>query len=255
MSARAVPNASRIAVLALTMATSCRGDHAPAAPQPHTFNDAEIQAALHRAAGVATAAPCKFEHWRQMPGAVVALCASTTAAATTIIGPHVVLAVPDHDQLEPVASGQLVITETKCDLIPGDMKPSHEVPTFDLDLAPYVVAHGRSAIGVRFTCHNEFKVGEGHETRLYLLEQSGAELRQIFDQPVTWSRTDRGNRRQSVTHGGVVKQPSIHAGHFDLALETTTFENDYPVGTLEPERTATQRFIFDGSRYVAAPAQ
>src|SRR6185295_16215945 len=127
MSASAVPNASCIAMLALTIATSCRGEHGPAAPPQRTFSDNEIQAALHRAPGVVAAAPCKFEHWKQVPGAVVALCASMTAAATTIVGPHVVLAVPEHDQLQPVASGQLVLAETDCDLVPGDMKPSHEV--------------------------------------------------------------------------------------------------------------------------------
>lgn len=255
MPASAAPHASRIVVLISAMVMGCRGDHAPPAPAPRTFSAAEIQAALHRAPTVAPGAPCKFERWRQVPGAVVALCASTTAAATTIIGPHVILAVPKHERLEPAASGQLVLAKTNCDLVPGDMKESHEVPSFDLDLVPYTVARERFAIGVRFTCHNEFKVGEGHETRLYLLEQSGAELRQIFDEPVTWSRIDRGNGRQSTTHGGVVKEPAIHAGHFDLALETTTFESDYPAGPLEPERTATQRFVFDGTRYVAAPAQ
>jgi hypothetical protein len=237
------------------MAMGCRGDHAASAPPPRTFSDAEIQAALHRAPGVAAAAPCRFERWRRVPGAVAALCASVTEAATTIIGPHVVLAVPNHDQLQPVASGQLVIAETNCDPARGDLRRSHEVPSFDLDLAPYAVAHDRFAIGVRFTCRIEFKVGEGRETRLYLLEQDGSALRQIFDRPVTWSRIDRSNHRQSATHGGVVKQSTMHAGHYDLALETTTFESDYPAGSLEPETTATQRFVFDGSRYVAAAAQ
>jgi hypothetical protein len=110
---------------------------------------------------------------------------------------------------------------------------------------------------VRFSCSNRTAGGEGTETRLFLLERSGTTLRQIFDQRIGGTRIDRANQRQSVTHGAVVKQAITHAGHYDLALETTTFETEYPAGSVESfdqERDATQRFVFDGDRYVAARA-
>jgi hypothetical protein len=243
-----------LALLASAAASACSRAHAP----PRQFSDAEVQAALHRAPDIDRNAPCKFRRIGHARNTIIALCAPMTGTSTTIAGPDVVLAQARGKRLEVQASAQLVLSETHCNLRPGDFPPRGDPPSFELVSVAFEVARASHAIGVRFSCSNRAGGAEGTETRLYLLERSGTTLRQIFDQRTGGTRIDRANQRQSVTHGAVVKQATMHAGHYDLALETTTFETEYPAGSAESfdqQRDATQWFVFDGDRYVAARAK
>lgn len=211
----------------------------------------DVQEALHRAPGVARAASCKVKPWHA-PDTLVGLCSAPAANDAKLIGPHVVL-IELKPKPTPVASAQLVLGETNCETLSGKPLSADESPAFELDLAAYTLAPGNDAIGVRFSCHNEFPSGEGSETRLYLFERQGDKLRQIFDQRIAWTNEDRVAGSETSGRSVVIMQKETHDGRADLVLRTTTSEDDLGSEPRLPKDKAphakSQRFAFGADRY------
>jgi hypothetical protein len=132
-----------------------------------------------------------------------------------------------------------------------------------LCLAPYVVAQGNTAIGVRFSCLNSFPAGDGSDTHLVLLEVRGPNLRTILDERIASSNHDRVDALDTTDKGVVLMQPTLHGGYFDLSIRTTTtstkFSDDDDDGTTpvtskskEKPRLETKRFVWSGEGYQGA---
>jgi hypothetical protein len=100
--------------------------------------------------------------------------------------------------------------------------------TFDkLDLAPYAIAPGQSAFGIRASWHDGYAGGAGEYAALYLFAPVNGRLQQVFAAPVSaflmtagsWHKD--GTRDHEVTDAAyVLVVTSVQTGgHFDLLLK------------------------------------
>jgi hypothetical protein len=223
----------------------------------------ETQVRLAAAGAESTGEPAAALQWRiadwaARPRSIAALSfrAAGTGGDPRSMRAHLVLLEDRAGALASVAEGRPALTKINCDSAAGDGALANESPpTFDLDLAHYLVAPGNAALGVRLTCHNSFPAGEGSETRLILFELRGHELREIFDQPIAWTNEDRAGGEATTARGVLVARGTKHGGHFDLALRMTIARG--PLGgdqALAPKKKSatnvdTKRFTWTGQAY------
>lgn len=156
-------------------------------------------------------------------------------------------------QLALVAKGGLSFESSSC----GDTEspyPDALGPVVSLDLAPYALSEGDTAIGVRLACDYATANGDGRETRLYLHRLREGKLSSVFDVEVDVTETQNGPEggEYHVQHV-VVMAPEKHEGLFDILVRHKR-EPGEPKG--QPARPAGRYVYTDGSYHLSeAPAR
>lgn len=223
-----------------------------------SFTGANIAAVA--AQGAEPGLSWRIAEWKARPSSVVALSyrAVPFGSDGAALRPRVAVVESQQGKLARVAGGTFATPRANCANTGGG--PDGEPPSFELDLAPYVVAQGNTAIGVRFTCHNSFPAGEGSDTHLVLLEVRGADLRAILDERVASSNHDRVGAVDTTRKGVVSMQSTAHGGYFDLLIRTTTTPTKFsdeddgttPATSKEKPRLESKRFVWSGEGYKGA---
>ena len=217
-----------------------------------TFNSESVRAAAQAAAGTKDQARAwRMAEWKSRPNTVVALSFQSVpfGAKVATMEPRLSVLEAQNGKLTEIARGRPAFTETHCENAGNAPATDDEAPTLALDLAPYAIAKGKTALGVRLQCHNSFPAGDGVETRLALFEiAENSILRKIFEASVDWDNHDRVGG-DSNTEGIVIVQKTAHAGYFDLLLQTTVTRDSDP-----PEkRTEKRLYVWSGDRYAEKP--
>lgn len=213
-----------------------------------TFSSEDVRAAAQAAAGTKDQASAwRMSEWKSRPHTVVALSFQSVpfGAKVATMEPRLSVLEAQNGKLSEIARGRPAFTETHCENAGNAPATDDEAPTLALDLAPYAIAKGKTALGVRLQCHNSFPAGDGVETRLALFEiAENSILRKIFEASVDWDNHDRVGG-DSNTEGIVIVQKTAHAGYFDLLLQTTlTRDRDPP-----EKRTEKRLYVWSGDRY------
>jgi hypothetical protein len=227
---------------------------APAAPPRPAkylghFTEAEVRAAAGESG--ADKREWRIAEWRRRPGSIVALSfrAKGGGAAGKDGDPQVAILHPEGGRLVRSATGSIVVGDNGCPHGGELDRGADRGPEADLDLGGYRLSGQDFAVGVRLTCHTTFPAGELTEARLYLLEQQGSTMRQIFEAPIAWTNHDRVAGQDSIAHGTVEIQPPSHGGHPDLLLRTNIRTEPFDGGSAK-KRVELKRFLWDGTRYV-----
>ena len=217
----------------------------PPAAKPAPSSDAAVRALC--ASGAAAARTWHTAPWKQQPNSIVALSFLPVppTADPKAAQPQVCLVAGDEGKLALVARGPVLIGDTECGNLPA--APS-DPPSFELDLAPYVLAAGSTALGVRLSCENTFGAGEGGQSRLYLLERQGERLVQVLDEEIGWFSHDRVASSYAEAKGVLVIQKRAHDGHFDLAIHlNVTRESE---GGRALKQNETRKLVWQKDHYV-----
>jgi hypothetical protein len=115
------------------------------------------------------------------------------------------------------------------------------------------------AIVVRLHCHEAFPAGESEESHLYLFRLSGSSLEPVFDITTELRAIERGPGDDIEERSTLSVATSSDGGIFDLLLRRMTvirplFPDDAPARR-PTTRVETERFSWDGQRYVLLPAR
>jgi hypothetical protein len=229
---------------AATPPADARAD-APAMVEPALESDGSVRAVC--APGADSQRIWHVSAWHAGSPKIVALSFSPVSPTDDpkLAKPELCVLERQAEKLTKLAGGSVRVGETECSNMPP--APS-DAPSFELDLAPYVLAPGNTALGVRLICQNSFPAGEGGQSRLYLFEQQGARLAQVLDEEIAWSNHDRVGRRDTDAKGVLVIQKSEHGGHFDLSI--TMSELTEPFEGAPSKKTETRKLVWKTDRYV-----
>lgn len=205
--------------------------------------------------GSSGAKPWQIADWKAHPGSLVAASLQLDAAASAAhrVSFRVVVLESQSGRLNAVATGTVAPTNAPCET--GHENDSAGEPVLELDLAPYTIAAGNTAIGVRLECHHSYAAGEGGETRLFLLERHENAVRCVFEGVIAASEHDRAGGSESDDRGVVIVQKTLHDDHFDLTVRTTKTIRDDGTGARSRKPGSTTQavpWIWRGSAYFRA---
>jgi len=223
-----------------------------------SFTAAAVRAAVRDRLGPTDVATrWHIAEWKARPGSIVALSFQAVPFGANVdeLRPAVVVLENRSGKLVPIADGKLALGQVHCENGSGESVSDEAAPVFELDLAPYVIAPGATAIGVRFVCYNTFPAGEGSLTQLSLLELHAGTLREVLREPVSFSNHDRPSGTEIDTRGTVSLDTTLHDGHFDLVIQTTRRIADDGSGIRLPADRAspkveTRRYVWSSDRYI-----
>lgn len=119
------------------------------------------------------------------------------------------------------------------DLPPPDGADSERPQSIDgFDLAPYRIAPGKPAFGLRVGWTSGYSGGSTHNTALYLFAPEGGRLRPVLAAPMSsfqdfageWNKN--GTRDHTVTDEAniVIVTPNLTAGHYDLLVKAKDWD-------------------------------
>jgi hypothetical protein len=249
------------------------------------ISEADVRSALGRR--VSPGLRFRFAVWPGQPEQWVVLSfqAVPFGANNQSLDPRVTLLERRGGALVSVAEARIERQKAKCSNHfdgPEADADDDRAPNFELEPSPYEIAREGRAIGVRYSCSENWPAADTDEEFLYLLESTGKRLRQVLEAQIGFRHYDRPMFTDTSGIGTLSALPEAgKAGYFDLVLRmSTTIENQNPerrsetpaapaapaaraatdATTDETEATeksvheATQRFTWDGARYRALAA-